>query len=88
MHRYSPVASGDTLNLISSVYGVPVAVIQRLNDLHPDSVIYPGEALRVPSPLHATTHTVAPGGGCTSRMQLNPELASALVSTLEPEMYA
>eukprot|EP00740_Mantoniella_antarctica_P008877 CAMPEP_0181375166 /NCGR_PEP_ID=MMETSP1106-20121128/16479_1 /TAXON_ID=81844 /ORGANISM="Mantoniella antarctica, Strain SL-175" /LENGTH=466 /DNA_ID=CAMNT_0023493337 /DNA_START=132 /DNA_END=1528 /DNA_ORIENTATION=+ len=55
------VASGDTLNLISSVYGVPVAVIQHLNDLHPDSVIYPGEVLRVPSPLHATTHTVVPG---------------------------
>ena len=55
------VAPGDTLNVISSVYGVSVAVIQRLNDLHPDSIIYPGDVLRVPSPLHATTHTVAPG---------------------------
>ena len=50
------VAPGDTLNLIGSVYGVDVQTIQQANGLHPDSVLYPGARLRVPSPLHAMTH--------------------------------
>ena len=55
------VADGDTLGLIGEMYQTPVRVIQRLNDLHPDSIIYPGETLRVPTQLRAETHVVVPG---------------------------
>jgi murein DD-endopeptidase MepM/ murein hydrolase activator NlpD len=55
------VADGDTLGLIGEMYQTPVRVIQRLNDLHPDSIIYPGETLRVPTQLQSTTHVVVPG---------------------------
>jgi murein DD-endopeptidase MepM/ murein hydrolase activator NlpD len=55
------VADGDTLGLISEIYQTPVGVIQRLNDLHPDSIIYPGETLRVPTQLTSEVHLVAPG---------------------------
>ena len=55
------VADGDTLGLIGEMYQTPVRVIQRLNDLHPDSIIYPGETLRVPTQLRAETHVVTPG---------------------------
>ena len=47
------VADGDTLGLIGEMYQTPVRVIQRLNDLHPDSIIYPGETLRVPTQLQS-----------------------------------
>ena len=55
------VADGDTLGLIGEMYQTPVRVIQRLNDLHPDSIIYPGETLRVPTQLEVETHVVLPG---------------------------
>ena len=55
------VAEGDTLGMIAGVYGVPVFTIEHVNDLHPDSILYPGDVLRVPSPLFARTHVVAPG---------------------------
>ena len=55
------VTSGDTLGLVAEVFRIPVSEIQRVNNLRPDDVIYPGDLLRVPSPRRAIAHTVAPG---------------------------
>ena len=55
------VAPGDTLGAIAELWLCDVREIRRLNDLHPDSVLYPGERLRVDTPLRLVTHVVAPG---------------------------
>lgn len=55
------VTSGDTLGLVAEIFSLPVSEIQRLNNLRPDDVIYPGDLLRVPSPRCVAAHTVAPG---------------------------
>lgn len=59
------VVEGDSLSLISEIYQSPIHTIQKLNDLHPDSVIYPGKTLRVPTPLRIETHIVVPGESLT-----------------------
>jgi len=55
------VAAGDSLSLIAEIYQSPVQLIQAMNDLHPDSVIYPGDTLSVPTPLRLETHVVRAG---------------------------
>ena len=61
------VRPGDTLTAISAARGVPLVDLMRLNDLDHESIIYPGDAIRLTgapaSAPAAGTYTVQPDDG-------------------------
>jgi membrane-bound lytic murein transglycosylase D len=44
---YYKVRSGDTLPLIASAFGIPLEKLSRDNNLRPDSMVAPGEVIKV-----------------------------------------
>jgi LysM repeat protein len=44
---YYKVRNGDTLPLIASAFGIPLEKLSRDNNLRPDSMVAPGEVIKV-----------------------------------------
>ncbi len=57
------VQAGDTITAIARRYGTTVAAVLAANGLVPASIIYPGQALRIPAsaPAAAAASATAPG---------------------------
>lgn len=55
------VRSGDTFYLISQRTGVPMAELMKVNNASPDTVLYPGNVLILPSAVRSSVHIVSAG---------------------------
>jgi D-gamma-glutamyl-meso-diaminopimelic acid endopeptidase CwlS len=55
------IRSGDTFYLISQRTGVPITDLMKANNADPDTILYPGNVIMIPSAVGNTVHTVCAG---------------------------